>query len=50
MPDNSNPKDSALMRCIRRVNLDAFWAQEPGTVTDNRRDLDAGIKIAHIGI
>lgn len=46
-PDHSNPTDSLLMRCIRRVNLDAFWAREPDTVSDNRRDLEAGIKIAN---
>lgn len=46
MPDPLNPKDSILEQCTRRVNLDAMWAREPGTVSDNRQDLDSGIKIA----
>lgn len=39
IPNNLNPRDSSLLRCIRQVNLDAMWAREPGTVNDNRRDI-----------
>lgn len=30
--------DDNLMTCIRRANLDAFWAREPGTVSANLYD------------
>ncbi|KAL7578709.1 hypothetical protein ACA910_015948 [Epithemia clementina (nom. ined.)] len=36
-PDESNfVKDKLLLSCIRRANLDAFWARERSTVTKNR--------------
>jgi len=34
-PRPGTDKDALLMACIRRVNLDAFWARAPGTVTGN---------------
>ena len=39
--------DGILLRTIRRVNLDAFWSREPGTVSTTRRD---SLKLAEIGM
>ncbi len=39
-----NAKDALLLRCIRRVNLDAFWAREPGTVRSQLSGTLAGIR------
>ena len=36
--------DAALMRNIRRANLDALWSREPTTVTQNRYQLDQFLK------
>ena len=41
-----NVKDQFLLMCLRRANLDAFWAREPSTVGANRRDVDRLIKLA----
>ena len=48
LPDPNNPRDPLLQRCIRRINLDAMWAREPGTVEDNRREVETGIETAKI--
>ena len=45
-PISDNVKDEFLLRCLRRANLDAFWAREPSTVSANRRDVDRLIKLA----
>ena len=29
-PDSSQASDELTLLCIRRANLDAFWAREPG--------------------
>ncbi len=38
-------KDSQLLCCIIRANLDAFWARESDTVNANCRNLDQLIKL-----
>jgi hypothetical protein len=38
--------DVRLLKCIRRVNLDAFWAREPGTVNGVLVEAKRGIAIA----
>ena len=48
-PNMEKPEDMFLMRCIRRVNLDAFWSRRPGTVYQHFRtyklvlDLDVAL-------
>ena len=37
---NETAADSLLLKFIRRANLDAFWAREPGTVNNTRREID----------
>jgi hypothetical protein len=32
-PCEDDPKDDLLLCCIRRINLDAVWGREPGTVS-----------------
>ena len=39
-------EDLLLITCIRRENLDAFWAREEGTVSATRRD---GCKLCKAG-
>ena len=39
-------EDVKLIVSIRRANLDAFWAREPGTVAATRRE---GVKIGKLG-
>ena len=41
-----NVRDQFLLMCLRRANLDAFWAREPSTVGANRRDVERMIKLA----
>lgn len=36
-PIVSDPQDELLLLCIRRANLDAFWARERSTVEGNRK-------------
>jgi hypothetical protein len=38
--------DVRLMKCIRRVNLDAFWSREPGTVRGVLEEMKRGLGIA----
>jgi hypothetical protein len=33
-----DPKDKFMLVCVRRANLDALWAREPGTVKGNLRE------------
>ena len=37
-PAEQNGRDQAYLVCIRRANLDAFWAREASTVTSNLRE------------
>ena len=39
-------EDVRLIVAIRRANLDAFWAREPGTVAATKRE---GVKIGRLG-
>lgn len=39
------PSDQLLQRCIRRVNLDALWAREPGTVQATRSTVLRGLAL-----
>jgi len=41
----SNPEDTLLLATIRRMNLDAFWSRETGTIEENARRADRMIKI-----
>lgn len=45
-PIPRNMKDEFLMVCLRRANLDAFWAREPSIVAANRRDVNRLIKLS----
>ena len=38
--------DVRLLKCIRRVNLDAFWSREPGTVRGVLDEAKRGLAIA----
>ncbi|KAL7580653.1 hypothetical protein ACA910_002166 [Epithemia clementina (nom. ined.)] len=38
-PDDGTGQDQLLMICIRRANLDAFWARERSTVAKNRAEM-----------
>ena len=40
-----NTSDRVLLKCIRRINLDALWAREPGTVQSARTALVRGIAL-----
>jgi hypothetical protein len=40
-----NPSDRLLLKCIRRINLDALWAREPGTVQSTRTSIVRGIAL-----
>ena len=40
------PTDKALLRCIRRINLDALWAREPGTVAATRTGMLREIELS----
>ena len=37
-PDRRKVKDSSLLMCIRRANLDTFWSRRPNTVRDIARE------------
>jgi hypothetical protein len=39
--------DVELLKCLRRVNLDAFWSQEPSTVSHNLGKINRALKNAH---
>jgi hypothetical protein len=36
-----------LLKCLRRVNLDAFWSREPSTVSHNLGKINRALQIAH---
>jgi hypothetical protein len=38
--------DLRVLKCIRRVNLDAFWSREPGTVRSVLEEALRGLSIA----
>jgi hypothetical protein len=35
------------MKCLRRVNLDAFWRREPTTIKKNMGKVNRALQIAH---
>jgi hypothetical protein len=37
-----------LLKCIRRINLDALWAREPGTVQSTRTAVVRGVALSAI--
>jgi hypothetical protein len=39
--------DTELMKCLRRVNLDAFWSREPSTIKQNLGKVNRSLQIAH---
>jgi hypothetical protein len=39
--------DTELMKCLRRVNLDAFWSREPTTIKQNLGKINRVSQIAH---
>jgi hypothetical protein len=39
--------DVELLKCLRRVNLDAFWSREPSTVSQNLGKINRALQIAH---
>jgi hypothetical protein len=39
--------DTELLKCLQRVNLDAFWSREPSTIYHNIEKLSRALKIAH---
>ena len=40
-----SPSDKMLQKCIRRINLDALWAREPGTVQSTHSTVLRGIAL-----
>jgi hypothetical protein len=39
--------DTELLKCLRRVNLDAFWSREPITTLHNLGKVNRALKTAH---
>jgi hypothetical protein len=39
--------DTELMKCLRRVNLDAFWSREPTTIKQNLGKVNWSLHITH---
>jgi hypothetical protein len=39
--------DVELLKCSRRVKLDAFWNREPSTVSPNVGEINRALQIAH---
>jgi hypothetical protein len=39
--------DTELMKCLRRVNFDAFWSHEPSTLKQNLGKVNWALQIAH---
>jgi hypothetical protein len=39
--------DVELLKCLRWVNLDAFWSREPSTVSQNLGKINRALKIAY---
>jgi len=48
LPRMNNPQDVLLFSAIRRMNLDAFWSREIGTIEANARRADRMINMSHI--
>jgi len=44
-PIASSSADDFMLECIRRVNLDALWAREPGTVSGNLSKIREVIRV-----
>jgi hypothetical protein len=38
--------DMELMKCLRRVNLNAFWSREPTTIKQNLGKVNRALQIA----
>jgi hypothetical protein len=38
--------DVELLKCLRRINLDAFWSREPSTVSQHLWEIDPALQIA----
>ncbi|KAI2491132.1 hypothetical protein MHU86_23418 [Fragilaria crotonensis] len=45
-PETENEKDNFSLRCIRRINLDAFWSRARTTVESNAAKVREGLKIS----
>ena len=45
-PTSSVAHDVRLLKCIRRSNLDAFWALEPSTVSRTLDEVKRGLSLA----
>lgn len=45
-PNEKSEKDSLLLACIRRANLDAMWSRSTGTVRDNLGKVKEMIKLS----
>ena len=45
-PDLDPPVDQLLLACIRRANLDAFWARATNTVTGNKNKVKMSLKLS----
>lgn len=41
----SSDQDKVLLKCICRVNLDAFWSRMSSTVSTNKAKVRSGIKL-----
>lgn len=46
-PDTGDERDQFVMRCIRRINLDAFWSRARSTVEANAAKIREGLKISN---
>ena len=45
-PIRGSPEDVFLLASIRRINLDAMWAREPGTVRGNLSTVRRGVEMS----
>jgi len=48
LPDRSDPRDTLLLGCIRRMNLDCFWSRETQTVKQNVRRAERQIEFSNL--
>jgi hypothetical protein len=39
--------NTELMKCLRRVDVDAFWSREPTTIKQNMGKVNRALQIAH---
>ena len=46
LPTNHSLTDKKLAACVRRVNLDAFWARESSTIANNLRNVKQVLKFS----